>query len=142
MTLGAELLAIREGFRLALAPLEAFGIQVSGYLLGTPTPPTVQVLPRAKDYDRAFKNGVDKRTFIVQGFVPVNEDVETQKLLDELMAPIGGKSVKALLEADKTLGGVIGGLQVTSDSGYSMQQHPAGFTTLLCEWTVDVWNQN
>jgi hypothetical protein len=100
------------------------------------------VLPRTKEYDKAFKNGVDRRTFIVQGFVPVNEDVETQKLLDELMAPLGSKSIKALLEADKTLGGVIGGLQVTSDSGYSMQQHPAGFSTLLCEWTVEVWNQN
>jgi hypothetical protein len=142
MSAGADLLAIREAFRVALAPLEASGVQVSGYLIGTPTPPTVQVLPRTKEYDKAFKNGVDRRTFIVQGFVPVNEDVETQKLLDELMAPLGSKSIKALLEADKTLGGVIGGLQVTSDSGYSMQQHPAGFSTLLCEWTVEVWNQN
>ncbi len=138
----SDLTTIRQALAGALEPLAEVGVQVSAYLLATPTPPTVQVLPRNQDYDLAFKRGLDKRTFTVQGFVPVNESDETQKLLDELMAPVGASSVKALLEVDKTLGGAIGGLQVTSDSGYSMQQHPAGFWTLLCEWTVEVWNEN
>lgn len=138
----SDLATIRQALADSLASLEDAGVQVSAYLIATPTPPTVQVLPRGQEYDKSFARGLDRRDFTVQGFVPVNESDETQKLLDELMAPTGAKSIKTLIESDKTLGGTIGGLQVTSDSGYSMQQHPAGFWTLLCEWTVSVLNEN
>lgn len=137
----SDLGTIREAIAAALEPVGQ-DVQVSAYLLATPTPPTIQVLPGPQDYDQAFARGLDRRTFTIQGFVPVNESDETQKLLDELMAPTGPRSVKTLIEADQTLGGAIGGLQVTSDSGYTMQQHPSGFWTLLCEWTVVVWNEN
>jgi len=137
----SDLATIRQALADALDPI-GDDVQVSAYLLAQPTPPTVQILPGNQDYDLAFKRGLDRRTFTVQGFVPVNESDETQKLLDELMAPTGARSVKALLEADVTLGGVVGGLQVTADSGYAMQQHPTGIWTLLCEWTVVVLNQN
>src|SRR4051794_37550969 len=102
----SDLAAIRNAFADALTAIGT-DVQVSAYLLATPTMPTLQVLPRSMTYDRAMHRGVDTREFIVQGFVPLNEGDESQRLLDEFLAPVGARSVKALLELDKTLGGVV-----------------------------------
>ncbi len=137
----ADLATVREALRVALTTVGT-DVQVSGYLLGQPTPPTLQVLPGEQTYDRAMHRGLDIRTFTIQGFVAYNEGETSQRLLDELMAPTGIRSVKTALETDKTLGGVVSSLHVTSDSGYSMQLHPSGVWMLLCEWTAEVYLQN
>lgn len=114
-------------------------VQVSAYLLAQPDPPTLQVLPRAADYDQTFTAaGFDQRDFAVQGFVALLGDQAMQGLLDALMAPTGSRSVKTALEADKTLGGIVQTLRVTSDTGYTMQLHPSGAWFLVNEWTVEV----
>jgi hypothetical protein len=136
-----DLATIRAAIADALGPVGT-DVQVSPYVLATPTPPTLQVLPRSMNYDRAMHRGVDVREYIVQGFVPYNEGDESQRLLDELLSPTGPRSVKTLLEADKTLGGVVSAVNVTSDSGLAMQLHPSGAWVLLAEWTVEVWTQN
>lgn len=137
----ADLGAVRQAIATALANVGT-DVQVSAYLVPQPTPPTLQVLPGEQNYDRAFKRGLDVRTFTIQGFVAANEATETQERLDELMAPTGTRSVKTVLEADPTLGGVVSQIHVTRDSGYSMQLHPSGIWVLLCEWTAEVYLQN
>lgn len=137
----ADLGTVRQAIATALANVGT-DVQVSAYLLPQPSPPTLQVLPGEQQYDRAMHRGLDIRTFTIQGFVAYNESTETQKRLDELMAPTGARSVKTVLEADPTLGGVVSAIHVTSDSGYSMQLHPSGTWMLLCEWTAEVYLQN
>lgn len=130
---------IRPAIAAAFSSLD--DVQVSGYLVAQPTMPTIQVLPGSTDYDQAFRRGLDRRMFTVQAFVAVSEGEQSQKVLDELMAPTGARSVKTLLEADRTFGGTVSGSRVISDSGYAVQVHPSGVWVLLCEWTLEVWTQ-
>lgn len=55
--------------------------------------------------------------------------------LDDLMDPVGG--VRALLEGDRTLGGLVGSLAVTKCSGYqALQTAPDAPPQLGATWTV------
>ena len=138
----SDVTQIRTAIAGALAGIGG-DVQVSATILPQPTPPTLQVFPGPIAHDSgAFAQKVNQRRYIVQGFVPLNEQVSTQALMDGLLAPTGSRSVKSALEADTTLGGVVSKLWVRSDTGYTMQLHPTGSWFLTCEWTLEVWSQN
>jgi hypothetical protein len=82
--------------------------------------------------------GLDEWTFVIQGFVSLNSDVGSQVLLDQMCAPSGSGSVKAALEADKTLGGVVQSLHVVSQSAGRVVETGAGSPMLLVEWQVQL----
>lgn len=115
------------------------GVQVNAYALAQPTPPGIQILPPGVQYDRTFQPGLDEWTFIVQAFVSLSADIGSQKLLDSLCAPSGAGSVKDALEADRTLGGTVQALWVTSQSPGQQVSRPEGNPMLLVEWTVQVF---
>jgi hypothetical protein len=99
----------------------------------------LQILPPKNTYDLTFGRGYDVWEFIVQGFVTLQSDIGSQRLLDELCASSGPTSVKAALETDPTLGGVCEKLQVISQSPGRQVNTADGSSMLLVEWTVTVW---
>ena len=121
----------------ALEPVEDF--EKNAYALSAPNPPGIQIVPPSVAYDFAMSHGQDEWTFILQAFVPFTADTAAQRLLDQVCSPEGPSSVKALLEADKTLGGEVSTLRVVSQSAGAQAQSAAGSPMLLVEFTVQVF---
>ena len=115
-------------------------VQVNPYALAQPTPPGIQILPPSVAYDTTMHRGIDEWTFIVQGFVAVTTDIGSQALLDDMCAPTGFDSVKAALEADTSLGGLVDDLRVQNQSPGRIVDTPGGGSPmLLVEWQVQVF---
>lgn len=132
---------LREALAGSLASLP--GVQENAYVLGNPTPPAVEVEPGLIEYDLAMHRGLDKWRFVVRLFIATTTDIGVQKRLDEFMDPTGASSVKALLEADRTLGGACDFVQVLSCSGYrTYAAGRSGSISLGAEWTVQVHVSN
>jgi hypothetical protein len=135
----ADLAAIREGLRANLAAIT--GCQVSAYMLSNPTTPSLQVNgPDEIIYDLSMQRGLDQMTVVVQGLVGSPTDIGRQVVLDQWLAPTGAKSVKAAIEADHTLGGLVAGTRVARVSGYRVYVLPNQGATLGAEWFVDIHN--
>ncbi len=83
------------------------------------TPPMAVVSPSSIEYDLNAKNGVSRYLFTVTVFVVKADDRAAQLRVDPFVAPTGTGSVKAALEADRTLGGVVNTLRVTDVNNYS-----------------------
>jgi hypothetical protein len=98
---------IRAGIKAALASTYGSGYQVSEYLLGNPTGPgfEVDLDPEGVNFDQSMGRGLDEWWFLVRGFVAQTTDVGSQQLRDKFLNPSGELSLKAALEADRTLGG-------------------------------------
>jgi hypothetical protein len=124
---------IREGIAANLATLE--GIQVSAYMLASPTPPAAHVIPRSILYDRTFR-GMVEVTLTVQVFVSLGLDQGAQMALDERL--LGTTSVKAALEVDKTLGGTVNDLWCSEMESYDVVSIPDRGQMLSATWSVTV----
>lgn len=122
-------------------------VQVSAYMLGNPTPPTLWLYPDEADYDTTMQRGGDCLKFLVQGIAGLVADQGAQMLLDQMLAPTGSTSVKAAIESDKSLGGLVGNeaTRVVRHRGYQIYQRPnvgAGIAhgqLLGAEWEVEVY---
>src|SRR5262245_66358964 len=128
----ADIPAIREAIRAKLDPIP--GVQVSAYALADPTPPGIQIPPPGAAYDYSMGStgaGLNQWQFIIQGFVALTGDIGPQKKLDAMCAPSGASSVKALLEADRTLGGIVDSVQVTEQSPGRQVDNGSGKPPLL-----------
>src|SRR5262245_54193773 len=115
--------------------------------MAQPTPPGLQILPPSVTYDRTMqgsaaavsRHALDEWMFVVQGFVALTTDLGSQVTLDEMCAPSGTRSVKAALETDRTLGGLVSDLHVRGQSPGALVQFPnGGSPMLLVEWQVQV----
>ena len=120
--------------------LDFDGVNVSPYASSQPVTPGIQIIPPAVSFDYTFgtTSGLDEWTFIIQGFVALNEDVTSQMLLDELCGG-GANSVKAALELDRTLGGAVANLRVVEQSPGRLVDRGGGQPMLLVEWRVMVY---
>lgn len=136
-----SLTGIREGLAAALSA-GLRDCQVSAYVLANPTPPTVWVTldpVEGVQYDKAMSRGWDSWTLVVQGFVPGTSDQGSQQRLDEWMESAGATSIKALLEADKTLGGESQDLRVTRCVNYGEKiREGMNATVMGADWYVEV----
>lgn len=128
---------LRQGLAANLGAIT--GVQVSPYLLAQPTPPAIELAPDEVEYDTANARGMDSWQFIVRAYVGTPTDQGAQVLLDLMLAPSGATSVKAVLEADRTLGGAAQTLRVAQATGYRLYQRAGGPEYLGCEWTVNVY---
>src|SRR5215475_8394271 len=128
----ASISAIRAGLAANLSTI--LDVQVSAYTLAQPTPPGLQILPPGVQYDRtmqgsatsATRHALDDWTFMVQGFVALTTDIGSQVLLDQMCAPSGVNSVKAALESNRTLNGIVSDLHVEEQSQGALVQFPNG----------------
>lgn len=128
---------IREGLAANLAAIPDLG--ESAYLRSRQTYPSAEIEPGKIDYDTAFGRGGDESRLIVRVEVGTPTDIGAQINLDRFLAPSGDYSVKAALEADKTLGGASYDLDVKDCSGYRVFRREGRPSTLGAEWTVVVW---
>lgn len=141
--MSATLTQIREALATALDAIP--DVQASAYMLGNPTPPSVWVFPDETDYDETMQRGLDCFKFTVQGFAGLVADKAAQITLDKMLAPDGASSVKAAVESDRTLGGIVDDLRVVRHTGYQIYQRPnLGSGTsqgqlISAEWTVEVY---
>lgn len=109
--------------------------QVSAYLLGSPTPPAIEIMPGKLVFDKASSRGLDEWLLTVRAFVGTTTDKGAQKRLDSL---ISGQGLKAAAESDRTLGGLVNDLHVTECSGYRIYKREGSAPVLGAEWTVRV----
>lgn len=136
--------AIREGLAANLRHLNDTKnwIQVSAYVLASPTPPMIQVMPSEIHYDLVLARGGDEVVFTIQAFVVENFDQAAQMNLDQLLADSGPLSVKAIIEADRTLGGIIDDLIVTNSTGYQIYSLAGRGPILGADWSVQLTTSN
>ena len=113
-------------------------VQVSAYMLGNATPPTIHVFPEEVEFDGAMGRGADTWRFTLQAFVGLVSDQGAQKRLDLMLAPSGATSIKAAVETDRTLGGLEVDARVVSASGYRVYVQADGNPVLGCEWSCTV----
>jgi hypothetical protein len=128
---------IRVGIANAIKAID--GIQASPYALSNPTPPTAHVLRGAILYDQAMDGGTHIWTMRVQAYVGLVSDLGAQMLLDKYLSADGNTSIKAAIEADRTLGGIVQDLHVTDATGEQQYDRASGGPVLGSEWTVQVW---
>ena len=117
-------------------------------MLSNPTPPAIHVFPSDPftDYDKAMavidtmgtRHGTDKLFFTIQGFVAFMNDTASQQLLDRMLEPSGGVSVKEAVELDGSLGGLVDDCSITSVSGYKQYVMEDQRVFLGAEWVVEV----
>jgi hypothetical protein len=117
--------------------------QMSGYLLASPTTPSFELQLHEHDgitYDLAMGRGLDKWRLVLRGFVSNGFDIEAQKRLDGWLASSGGESIKAAVESDRTLGGAVSNVHVSSAGGhrsFTVASLPH-IQFLGAEWIVDI----
>ena len=88
-------------------------------------------------YDIVMGRGADLYTFTVRCAVQRVDEIRGQALLDTLREPSGATSVKTVLEADETLGGLVDYVHVKAAS--ADQVITVGQLTYLgVEFTVEV----
>jgi hypothetical protein len=136
--MAATLDQIRQGLANNLASIP--DIQVSPFMLAQPTPPGIHVFPGPLTYDQAMSRGLDIYNVVAQAYVAFTTDIGSQKLLDRMCEPSGANSVKTQIEKDRTLGGIVGTVQVTGMSGYRVVQRDTGGPLLVAEWDITVYS--
>ncbi len=138
--MSATLAEIRAGLATNLAGI-GNDLQVSAYMLDNPSPPTIQVMGLEEiEYDQAMARGLDEITIIVQAFAGTPVDRAAQTLLDTWQTGFGGTSVKAAIESDRTLGGIVEDLQVVRSSGDRIYNLPDRSESRGCEFFVRILN--
>lgn len=142
-----ELAVLRPALVTALTPVAAAavsgGMQLSAYMLGSPTFPTIEVAgPEEITYDIAGSRGGDQVNILIRAFVGLTTDEGAQKVLDQLLNSDGPLSIKQAIEADPKLGGACDDLRVTKCTGYQVYSagNPAGGRDFVvgAEWTVQI----
>jgi len=136
---GATLAELRAGIETRLATIP--NVVTSAYMLDNPPDLTLQVMgPDQVDYDQAAARGHDNWVFVVQGFSGSPASQAAQMNLDEWLAPTGTNSVKAAIEGDRSLGGIVDDCWVRSASGYREYELPNRGRVLGAEWTLLILN--
>lgn len=135
----ATLAEIRAGLEARLATIP--DVVTSAYMLDAPPDLTLQVMgPDAVEYDLAMQRGLDRWTMIVQAFSGSPDSQAAQMNLDNWLAPNGTSSVKAAIEGDITLGGIVQSARVSRSAGYRIYDLPDRGRTLGTEFFIDIFN--
>lgn len=113
----AELSEIRAAMGTALATID--DLRVRPLIPSLVTPPMAVVQPQQIEYDLNAQRGLNRYTFTVSVFVVKADDRAAQVRVDPYVSPTGDRSVKAALEADRTLAGTVDTLRVTNVSNYA-----------------------
>lgn len=124
---------LREGLRARLDTIS--GLRAYRRMPAKPEPPAAAVLPRTGEYEESFDGAVTHRFHIwlyVQG-----ADIDRgQAAIDEYLDPAGARSIKQVIEADPTLGGLECSAKVVGYEAYAQLVDVAG--TQLLGTTVQV----
>lgn len=140
--MAATLAQIRAGLKANLDLVYTDPWTVTATTPTSPNPPAIDIQPAhpvAIEYDRSMGGGADCIYLVVRAISQQGTDVDWQTLLDTLMDPRSSTSIKAAVEADKTLGGVVSWCRVLKCSGYHSYQLKGALEPVMgVEFTVEV----
>lgn len=120
---------------LAAAMGEISGLRTSATIPDAPRPPIAVVMPERITYDMNARRGADTFFFTVMLIVGRADDRAAQNNIDGYL--VGTSSIKAAIEADRTLGGKANTCRVTEMNNYAAV--PIGETLYLAaQFTVEV----
>lgn len=105
---------IRSGIATRLATIS--GLRVSDYWRDDPRPPMAMVLPDRIEYDLNANRGADTYIFVIAVLVSRADERAAQQNADAFI--VGSGSVKAAIEADRTLNGTANTCRVTEMRNY------------------------
>jgi hypothetical protein len=134
---------IREALAANLAGLTAE--QHSAYLLTNPVTPALMIMPGPPgggdftEYHQAMQDGLSFMTFTVRCEVAVGLDVAAQQTLDNYLDVRAGSSVKAAVESDRTLGGLVSDLIVRRSVAGLVSSSDGSSQKLAAEWEIVVY---
>ena len=103
---------VRAGIGTALDTI--VGLRCFDYVPDSLAPPAAVVEPLEIDYDESMNSGTQFYRAFILVIVGRMSDRSSQDRLDAYLTDTGATSVKAALEADRTLGGACATLQVAS----------------------------
>ena len=104
--------AVRAGIATALDTIA--GLRCFDYVPDSLAPPAAVVEPLEIDYDESMNSGTQFYRAFILVIVGRMSDRSSQDRLDAYLTESGASSIKAALEADRTLGGACATLQVAS----------------------------
>ena len=113
------------------------GLRTAATVPDQVNPPIAVIIPERVTYDEAYARGLVVYTFIVQLVVGKVSERTAQTKLDGFVNPTGSTSIKAAIEADKSLGGVVFDSRVTEMTTYTVVQI-GDIAYLSCEFRVTV----
>lgn len=127
---------IRSGIAANLATIT--GLRTTATVPESVSPPIAVVIPGSVTFDRSFKRGLDEYELTVL-VIACRADARTaQNTLDAYCEPTGSTSVKTAIESDRTLGGTIQDLRVTSMRNYGPAEI-GGTVYMTAEFVVQVF---
>lgn len=125
---------IRDGIAAALEAIPDF--QVYARPPGSIVVPAGVVRRRSTQFDVSFDGLVDTGWGVAVFVSFANTDVGTEKL-DEYLSPTGTQSIKAAIDSDPTLGGVVDYARVVSAEGERVTNY-AGTDYLSVEFVIEI----
>ena len=114
------LLQIADGLEARLATIS--GLRVFDHVPDVFAAPCAFVLPDAIEFWQSFQTGTPEVTFTVTVVVGRASERTAQKALYEFMSFSGDRSIRAAIEGDRTLGGVVQTCIVESAQNIRMVQ--------------------
>jgi hypothetical protein len=131
----AALTDIRTGLATRIATIS--GLRTAATIPDQVNPPIAIVIPERLTYDDAYNKGLVTYSFLVQVIVGKVSERTSQNKIDGFINPTGATSIKAAIEGDKTLNGVVFDTRVTEVTGYSVVQ-VGDIAYMSCEFRVTV----
>lgn len=131
----AALTDIRSGLATRIATIS--GLRTAATIPDQVNPPIAIVIPERLTYDDAYGKGLVTYSFLVQVIVGKVSERTSQNKIDGFINPTGATSIKAAIEGDKTLNGVVFDTRVTEVTGYSVVQ-VGDIAYMSCEFRVTV----
>jgi hypothetical protein len=129
----SSLSELREGLALSMSVIP--NLRTSATIPDSPRPPIAIVAPERVVYDLNARRGADTFFFTIMVIVGRADDRSAQNNLDSFIT--GENSIKAAIEADRTLGGVANTCRVTDMNNYASMN--VGDTLYLAaQFTVEV----
>lgn len=129
--------AVQQG--LANAADTITGLRCFASLPDAINPPTFAPTEVEINYNQVFGNGMSLCTFTVGVFVSAGDSPTARAALAGYLAQSGSGSIKAALEADKTLAGVVITLNVDRVRGAYRLWNIGGTDYLGAMYDVRVW---
>jgi hypothetical protein len=134
----AQLSDIRSGLAARMNTIS--GLRARDVIPDNIAPPMAFVNPTQIQYDLDNARGLVQYTFTVSLFASRADSRSAQNTVDEFVSTSGLKSVKAAIEADRTLGGIVDTCRVTNVTNYVVQD--ANDTEFLAvDFNVEVYGQ-
>ena len=112
---------------------------VSAYYVSKPEPPQFDLTAGAIIFDTAQARGSDDIRYILRAVVALSLDVVAQQQMDMLIDTTSADAVKTVMEADRTLGGVVAAIRVADVTEVKLYGTAGGSELPGVEFTIQVW---